>query len=80
MNPNMNRFEEILDGLASSRLRVSGDVVLDEYLDGEVGRISPEAPVPVVRIERESVVRTGGEGDPLEKHTPAMPAGRGYLC
>ena len=35
------------------RLLVVGDVMLDKYIWGEVGRISPEAPVPVVRCVRE---------------------------
>ena len=36
------------------RLLVLGDVMLDKYIWGEVGRISPEAPVPVVRVTRQS--------------------------
>jgi len=39
-----------------------GDVLLDEYLVGEVERISPEAPVPVVHVTRESVA-LGGAGN-----------------
>ncbi len=42
-----------------SRLLVVGDVMLDRYWFGEVSRISPEAPVPVVRIERREE-RLGG--------------------
>ncbi|MGP1615727.1 MAG: bifunctional heptose 7-phosphate kinase/heptose 1-phosphate adenyltransferase, partial [Pollutimonas bauzanensis] len=34
------------------RILVAGDVMLDRYWFGEVGRISPEAPVPVVRVAR----------------------------
>ena len=44
------------------RLLVLGDVVLDEYLWGEVERVSPEAPVPVVHVRRESLV-LGGAGN-----------------
>ena len=44
------------------RLLVVGDVVLDEYLWGEVDRVSPEAPVPVVHVRRESTV-LGGAGN-----------------
>src|SRR5690606_36752268 len=44
------------------RLLVVGDVVLDEYLWSDVERVSPEAPVPVVHIERESMV-LGGAGN-----------------
>lgn len=38
--------------LAGARVLVVGDVMLDRYWFGEVGRISPEAPVPVVKIDR----------------------------
>ncbi len=44
------------------RLLVLGDVVLDEYLWGDVERVSPEAPVPVVHVQRESMV-LGGAGN-----------------
>lgn len=37
---------------AAARVLVAGDVMLDRYWFGEVNRISPEAPVPVVRVER----------------------------
>lgn len=39
-------------GIAKPRVLVVGDVMLDRYWFGEVGRISPEAPVPVVKIDR----------------------------
>ncbi|MDO9192932.1 MAG: D-glycero-beta-D-manno-heptose-7-phosphate kinase, partial [Undibacterium sp.] len=41
------------------RMLVVGDVMLDRYWFGEVNRISPEAPVPIVRIEK-SEERLGG--------------------
>jgi rfaE bifunctional protein kinase chain/domain len=44
---------------ANARILVVGDVMLDRYWFGEVSRISPEAPVPVVKIER-SEERPGG--------------------
>lgn len=56
------RLERLLDGFARIRLLVVGDVVLDEYLWGEVERVSPEAPVPVVHVRRESMV-LGGAGN-----------------
>lgn len=40
--------------MRSGRVVVVGDVMLDEFLWGRVARISPEAPVPVVEIERQS--------------------------
>ena len=45
--------------LASRRVLVVGDAMLDRYWFGNVDRISPEAPVPVVRVTREEV-RLGG--------------------
>ncbi len=47
------------DTLARTRVLVVGDVMLDRYWYGAVDRISPEAPVPVVRVEREEE-RLGG--------------------
>jgi len=41
-----------LESLSAVRLLVVGDVMLDRYWFGEVNRISPEAPVPVVKVER----------------------------
>jgi rfaE bifunctional protein kinase chain/domain len=48
-----------LPDLSSTRLLVVGDVMLDRYWFGEVSRISPEAPVPVVKVEK-SEERPGG--------------------
>lgn len=45
--------------LAAARVLVVGDVMLDRYWFGEVDRISPEAPVPIVRVTREEH-RLGG--------------------
>ena len=46
----MKRAEAL--ALKKARVLVVGDVMLDRYWFGEVGRISPEAPVPVVKIDR----------------------------
>ncbi|HZE20869.1 MAG TPA: PfkB family carbohydrate kinase, partial [Desulfobaccales bacterium] len=51
-----------LEGFSALRVLVAGDFMLDEYLWGKVERISPEAPVAVVEVERET--RTlGGAGN-----------------
>jgi D-glycero-beta-D-manno-heptose-7-phosphate kinase len=49
----------MLEKVLKVRLLVVGDVMLDRYWFGEVNRISPEAPVPVVKVER-SEERLGG--------------------
>jgi D-beta-D-heptose 7-phosphate kinase/D-beta-D-heptose 1-phosphate adenosyltransferase len=50
---------EILHRLSSLRILVIGDVMLDHYIVGDALRISPEAPVPVVRVDDE-FHRAGG--------------------
>jgi rfaE bifunctional protein kinase chain/domain len=45
-----DRLEYLLDGARGKRIVVVGDAMLDVYLSGDVERISPEAPVPVVRV------------------------------
>ncbi len=53
------RFSAYRDRVDAARLLVVGDVMLDRYWFGEVERISPEAPVPVVKIAR-TEERPGG--------------------
>src|SRR5438093_7513296 len=52
-------FAVYRDAVARTRLLVVGDVMLDRYWFGEVERISPEAPVPIVKIARNEE-RAGG--------------------
>ena len=56
------RLTTLLQGAASKRVAVVGDAMLDVYLRGDVERISPEAPVPVVRV-RERRYALGGAGN-----------------
>ncbi|GLH65851.1 D-glycero-beta-D-manno-heptose-7-phosphate kinase [Geothrix edaphica] len=51
--------ESLLRRMEGRKVAVLGDVMLDEYLFGEVSRISPEAPVPIVRVVREQAVLGG---------------------
>ena len=55
-------LSEGIDQFSSCRILVVGDVIMDEFLWGRVERISPEAPVPVVEVEEESLV-LGGAGN-----------------
>jgi D-glycero-beta-D-manno-heptose-7-phosphate kinase len=56
---SVNRCREIISHFRSSSVMVIGDVMLDEYLWGEVTRISPEAPVPIVEVSSTSL-KLGG--------------------
>src|SRR5437764_7861381 len=58
------RADELLRRASERSIVVYGDVMLDEFVWGDVTRISPEAPVPVVEIRRESV-RLGGAANVL---------------
>src|SRR5262245_4802040 len=55
-------LRDMVASFAGRRIVVWGDVMLDRYLWGRVDRISPEAPVPVVEIERETF-SLGGAGN-----------------
>ena len=59
MRLDRTQAESLLQRMEGCRVAVLGDVMLDEYLFGEVSRISPEAPVPIVRITREQAVLGG---------------------
>ena len=52
----------LIDNLANHRILVVGDVMLDRFVYGQVDRISPEAPIPVMRIQRE-LMTLGGAGN-----------------
>src|SRR5580658_4603421 len=53
------RARQILAAAGKARVLVAGDVMLDQFIWGNVARISPEAPVPVVDFERESFMPGG---------------------
>jgi rfaE bifunctional protein kinase chain/domain len=55
----LGQIEAILDRLSELRVLVVGDLMLDEYREGEVDRISPEAPVPIVRVMQTSLALGG---------------------
>ncbi|MEW6378241.1 MAG: D-glycero-beta-D-manno-heptose-7-phosphate kinase [bacterium] len=57
-----SKLDEILPRISQQNILVVGDVMLDEYLWGEVERISPEAPVQVVDVQREFTT-LGGAGN-----------------
>ena len=53
---------ELVEAFGRHRVLVLGDLILDRYVWGSTERISPEAPVPVVRVDRESAM-LGGAGN-----------------
>ena len=67
----------MLSKLAQVRLLVVGDIMLDRYWFGEVNRISPEAPVPVVKVERTDE-RLGGAAN-VARNAAALGAAASLL-
>src|SRR5947208_2688342 len=62
MNPKTltaKRVKHLLTAATRARILVVGDVMLDQFIWGQVARISPEAPVPVVDFSRESFMPGG---------------------
>jgi D-beta-D-heptose 7-phosphate kinase/D-beta-D-heptose 1-phosphate adenosyltransferase len=57
-----DRASTLLHAMTHQKVLVVGDVMLDEFLWGKVVRISPEAPVPVVEVSRQSF-HVGGAGN-----------------
>ena len=59
---NRVRASQILNAFSGKSILIVGDVMLDEFIWGKVARISPEAPVPVVQVDRETY-RLGGSAN-----------------
>ena len=62
MTIDSNKMEKIIQDFKNKRMLILGDVMLDKYIWGRVARISPEAPVPVVEVEKDSSC-LGGAGN-----------------
>lgn len=56
------QLEQLFAAIVNSRILVVGDLILDKYIWGKTRRISPEAPVQVVEVERDEL-RLGGAGN-----------------
>lgn len=54
LNISKSRVKEIFNNSKEKKVAVIGDIMLDRYFWGNVTRVSPEAPVPVIDIEKES--------------------------
>ena len=57
-----DRTATLVQAMKGRRIVVVGDIMLDHFLWGDVHRISPEAPVPIVHVQRESY-HPGGCGN-----------------
>ena len=77
MNHAINTSATMPPSLDAVRILVVGDVMLDRYWFGEVNRISPEAPVPIVRIERREE-RLGGAAN-VARNAAALGTQTGLL-
>src|SRR3990172_10253726 len=62
VNLSIHRLDELKNNFAGKKIAVIGDMMLDCYFWGDVKRISPEAPVPVVEVENE-FYRFGGSAN-----------------
>jgi len=56
------RLAKMIETAGHPRILVVGDLILDRYIWGEAGRISPEGPIPILRVTNEEV-RPGGAGN-----------------
>jgi D-beta-D-heptose 7-phosphate kinase/D-beta-D-heptose 1-phosphate adenosyltransferase len=66
-----------IDGFPKTNILVVGDIIMDKYVWGHVSRISPEAPVPVVEVKKETM-RLGGAANVLNNITSL--GGHAILC
>jgi len=65
----------LVEAFGSARVLVVGDLMLDRFVTGAVERISPEAPIPVLRVEGETAM-LGGAGNVLRNLVALGAAGR----
>lgn len=70
-------LRERIDRFADARVLVVGDIIVDHFLWGTATRISPEAPVPVVNVQREELL-LGGSANVLRNIVSL--GGHGALC
>ena len=62
---NKNRANRLISQFSRHRIAVIGDIILDRYLWGTATRISPEAPVPILHLQRETV-NLGGAANVMQ--------------
>ena len=62
---NHSKLTNILNSIQTKKVLVLGDIMLDQYIFGSVERISPEAPIPIININKTKYL-TGGAGNVLK--------------
>ena len=72
-----HRLIEAIDRFSEAKIAVLGDIIMDEFIWGDVSRISPEAPVPVLDVERETKLLGGAAN--VVRNMGALGA-EGILC
>ena len=58
----MNQFINIIKNFKGKKIGIMGDLMLDEFIYGNIKRMSPEAPVPIISVEKE-IYTPGGAGN-----------------
>ncbi len=58
-NVSAAKLQRLVTKFTGKKILVVGDLMLDEYIWGQVSRISPEAPIPVVHVQRENALPGG---------------------
>jgi len=66
----MKGLSDYINNWKGKKVLVIGDIMMDRYIWGKVTRISPEAPVPVVKIEKETI--TGGGAANVAKNIASL--------
>jgi rfaE bifunctional protein kinase chain/domain len=77
LDHNARKLIKYIDRFPSATVLVIGDIIMDEYIWGDVSRISPEAPVPVVDVRQETKM-LGGAANVI--NNIASLGGRAILC
>lgn len=74
---DLSHLAQLVEQLPDAKVLCIGDVMLDRFVYGSVTRISPEAPIPIIRVERESAM-LGGAGN-VARNATALGASVRFL-
>ena len=74
---DLSHLAQLVEQLPNAKVLCIGDVMLDRFVYGSVTRISPEAPIPIIRVERESAM-LGGAGN-VTRNATALGAAVRFL-